>query len=465
MDRMGQGLKGLTARYIDRKRGVSGLEAALLVGLVTAIAIVTITDVGDRTNSLFGEVNDSMVGATGGDGSNAAPDVPALSATSIETLSPAGAYVGTLSASDPDGDSVSFSLASGSDSSAFTIANGNQLLTTQQVDSGVQASFDITIIATDNGSPPASSQGNFTIAVGPGSGGSNNPPNAPAFSGSTTQDEEQSAGTTIGSVSASDPDGDGVILSLQPGGDNEYFSITNGQLRFASRLSHESPQDSNGNNQYELTLVASDTGSPPQVSTSGLTITIDNVNEPPDVSFLTVSSGNPGPNSVHKATEISQYSSAVLFSFSPGRFNLYEADPDGDQLTLSIESVSGHKGDILKSKMYIGAGQALIYAARSGDPSVWQELDWEEGLGCDSPHNFSLPTTCPEDLGVSIVDYLDACSFITVTMTLTEASTPERYSSSKDFVFEIMDRTNNDNQYSCIRPEGGWLVVESGKDY
>jgi Flp pilus assembly pilin Flp len=175
-----RGKPGITA--FRGRRGASLLGYALAVGLISVAALFALSDLGDSVTALFGNVDESLVTATEaatggggdgddeGDGANQAPAAPGLSATSIQENNTAGAVVGTITAVDPDGDTVTFSLASGGDNDFFQIS-GNQLQASgifnyevpQDADTG--NTYAITIIATDDGSPQEDSQANFTITV------------------------------------------------------------------------------------------------------------------------------------------------------------------------------------------------------------------------------------------------------------------------------------------------------------
>ena len=86
--------------------------------------------------------------------------------------------------------------------------------------------------------------------------------------------------------SAPDPDNDQVIWSLS-GDDAGDFSISNtGELTFQTAPDHEAPADDNTDNRYELTVDASD-GS--VKGTLDVTVTVTDVNEPPEFSVETAS--------------------------------------------------------------------------------------------------------------------------------------------------------------------------------
>ena len=101
------------------------------------------------------------------------------------------------------------------------------------------------------------------LAACGGGGGSTNPPEvgnrAPSFGQATYEFSlQENSGILVGSVSASDPDGDALSLSIS-GADSASFSITNaGELSFTEAPDYEAPVDEDSDNRYEITITASD---------------------------------------------------------------------------------------------------------------------------------------------------------------------------------------------------------------
>lgn len=105
---------------------------------------------------------------------------------------------------------------------------------------------------------------------------------APVFSsGDTGSVEENSPPTTVVyDADATDQEGDAITYSLVSGGDNDLFSIdADGKVTFIGSPDFENPLDANGDNAYEITVIASDGF----VSTQqNVTISVTDVNEAPD---------------------------------------------------------------------------------------------------------------------------------------------------------------------------------------
>ncbi|MDE2695370.1 MAG: cadherin-like beta sandwich domain-containing protein [Chloroflexota bacterium] len=68
---------------------------------------------------------------------------------------------------------------------------------------------------------------------------------------------EEGSGTFVGTYTYDDPEAGLARWSLA-GSDHQLFTITNGELRFREAPDFSSPADANGNNRYEVTVLADD---------------------------------------------------------------------------------------------------------------------------------------------------------------------------------------------------------------
>ena len=105
------------------------------------------------------------------------------------------------------------------------------------------------------------------------------PPTFPGETDTQAVDENRSASTIVATVTATDPEGQALTYTLS-GPDAASFNLASaarGQLRANSSLDHETRSS------YEVIVTASD---PYGLSDSvTLTITVTDVDEPPDISF------------------------------------------------------------------------------------------------------------------------------------------------------------------------------------
>ena len=219
--------------------------------------------------------------------------------------------VATYTASDDDaGDTATLSL-SGTDADDFTITSGQ--LTFRQTpttgspqDADSNNIYELTVEASDG-----SNKSTLNVRVKVTESANQSPT---ITSGPITQNHRENtvASSPVGTYVATDPESDGITWSVS-GTDSAHFNITSdGKLRFMVAPDHDRPLDDGGDNNYQVTVAASDgTGR----GTRDVTVTVTDVNEAPSAT---------GAQSV----EVSEGSTTV---------GTYAAtDPDGDVITWSV---------------------------------------------------------------------------------------------------------------------------------
>ena len=184
----------------------------------------------------------------------------------------AGVDIGTaVSATDPDNDTLTYTLG-GANAASFGINSTNgQLRTNAALDYETKTSYSVTITVSDS---KLTDSITVTINV------TDVPENrAPAFSegSSATRSiaENTASGVNIGNaVSATDPDTGNTLTYTLGGTDSASFSInsTNGQLRTSAALNYESKTS------YSVTITVSDSNLTDSIT---VTINVTNVNEAP----------------------------------------------------------------------------------------------------------------------------------------------------------------------------------------
>ncbi|MBF0289814.1 MAG: cadherin domain-containing protein [SAR324 cluster bacterium] len=170
-----------------------------------------------------------------------------MSATSINENKSTGTTVGTLDTTDDDsGDTHIYSLISGTgstDNASFSIS-GSSLLTAASFSYETKSFYSIRIRSTD--SSGATYEEAFTITVN----NANETPTDIALS-ATSVPENQSSGTTVGTLSTTDVDsGDSHTYSLVSGSGN--FSISGSSLLTAASFDYETTTS------YSITIRTSD---------------------------------------------------------------------------------------------------------------------------------------------------------------------------------------------------------------
>ena len=199
------------------------------------------------------------------------PSGGAGAAASAITVNENQTGVTTLTANE----TVTWSLAGGSDQGKFSISAGGVLTFVAApdyevpTDSGADNTYGVQVRATDLAGNSSSQTVTVTVA--------NLPDTPPVISGATslTVDENQTAVTTL---SANRP----VSWSIVGGSDQGAFTINaSGVLTFVSAPDYENPTDSNANNSYIVQVRASESDG--NVATTTVTVLIRNLEDSPPI--------------------------------------------------------------------------------------------------------------------------------------------------------------------------------------
>jgi Ca2+-binding RTX toxin-like protein len=231
----------------DEIAGGGGSDKAVYTGNRADYAI---TDNGDGTwtirDNRAGPVNDGEDTLTGvelaefADGTldidSGGTDLPptglALSAATVAEDAPVGTVVGTLSATDPEGQPLTYTLT-GNAGGRFEIV-GNELRVKVGLDYETATSHGITVTVSDgvNGVSKA-----FAIAVTDVAEAANQAPTGLALSAATVA-ENAPVGAVVGILSATDPEGQPLTYTLT-GDAGGRFEIVGSELRVKAGLDYE----------------------------------------------------------------------------------------------------------------------------------------------------------------------------------------------------------------------------------
>ena len=228
--------------------------------------------------------------------------------TSVDYAENGTTIVAAYSATDPDGDGVTWSVA-GTDAARLSISEDGELTFRSSPDyeapndANADNVYEVTVRASD-GNLASTLDVEITVTDVNESG---------VITGLTSVDYAENGTTIVAAYSATDPDGDSVTWSVA-GTDAARFSIsTLGELTFRSSPDYEAPNDANTDNTYEVTVRASDGN---LVSTLDVEVTVTDVNESGVVT---------GPTSVNYA----ENDTTIVAAYSA-------TDPDGDSVTWSV---------------------------------------------------------------------------------------------------------------------------------
>ena len=201
-------------------------------------------------------------GGGGGDTTSVSPAAPTATPSTVSTLEDVPTS-GTLTASDPDGDPLTYSIASQPSMGSAVITDAATGTFTYAPDPDKNGTDNFTFVANDGSSDSNSADVTINIAADA---------DAPiAQAGDLTTDEDTPAN---GTLTASDPDGDPLTYSIvsPPGiGTGVITEVTTGTYTYTP------DPDQNGPDSF--TFMANDGSTDSNIET--VTITINPVNDPP----------------------------------------------------------------------------------------------------------------------------------------------------------------------------------------
>ncbi|XP_045407001.1 protocadherin gamma-A4 isoform X10 [Lemur catta] len=213
------------------------------------------------------------------------PEITVTSLTSsIQETSPPGTVIALFNVQDSDSGENGLIMCSIPDSLPFTLektyGNYHRLLTHRTLDREEVSEYNITITATDKGTPPLSTETHISLHVGDIN---DNPPIFPQASYSAYIPENNARGTPILSITARDPDsGENSRISYSLAEDtfqgvplSSYISINSntGVLYALRSFDYEQFRD------LQLQVTASDSGNPPLSSNVSLSLFILDQND------------------------------------------------------------------------------------------------------------------------------------------------------------------------------------------
>jgi len=390
-------------------------------------------------------------------------EAPAFTSTNTLTIAE-GATAPTLQAAvtDPEGDSITWSIVGGADSALFSISGTGELSLNapEDYESPGDADSDnqhLVTIRADDGNGNQTDQA-VSVSI-------TDVNEAPVFSsgGSSLQDENT---TTTGYVAAAtDPEGAGLTYSIiGTGADDALFNIdpTTGALTFIVAPDAESAGDADGNNAYEVNLRVSDgTNTVDQA----VTVNVSNVNEAP--TFTSANSDLTLENALatsYVATGTDPESGALSFSLSGAGDDdtLFSIDPSSGALsflaTQDFETPGSFDGDnvfeldVVVSDGALSDNEAVlitvtnanedpVFAASSTTNVVEDQLDsgfaavaTDVDAGDDQTYSLAAGSGTNDNALFQIAPDSGVLSFLTVP----DFETPGSYLSSNTYTVDLV---------------------------
>ena len=185
--------------------------------------------------------------------------------------------VADYDATDPDNDTLVWSLA-GADAAHFEVSAGGVLSFAEppdfeaRADTGRNNVYNVTVRATDRDlNDPSGLRDEVAVAVTV-----RNVNEPPMITGDAAPSYDENGTGDVATYSATDPDGHMIGWSLA-GPDRDVLTVSAGVLSFDSPPDFEDPDDTGGDNDYQVTVVASDGD---RTSELAVTVTVGNKDEP-----------------------------------------------------------------------------------------------------------------------------------------------------------------------------------------
>ncbi len=256
---------------------------------------------------------------------NSAPVIPPDQTFDVVEGSTAA---GNVTATDPNGDPLTFTLNSSvGDTSLFTISSTGALTFNSApnfenpLDADLDKTYEVTVVVNDSNG--GSVEETVTVNV-------TDRNEAPVITVDTpiflTEGE-----TEVTTVSAVDPDGDNVTISLNPTvQDNQFFQIDaqTGELTFLAPPDFENPQNEAGDNRYAVRLTATSRN---HITHLPIAVFVQNVND--ELTFTVsdpfkVKEGELSVGQVSGTTDMGSIDYSIPTGSGDG--DLFQIDADGN---------------------------------------------------------------------------------------------------------------------------------------
>ena len=191
----------------------------------------------------------------------------------VDENSADGTDVGTVTATDPESDTVTYSITAPNNAPFAIGSSTGEITVSGSLDHETKDEYELTVKAADSNSN--SSTVRVTVEV-------NDVNEAPEFDNdeqSFNIPESSTGGRVVGAITADDPDdGDTVTYSITPTDSPFQVNSSTGQITLKSGVDLDFD---NGPKKYVFTLKATDGGTPGLSDTVEVTVNITDANEPP----------------------------------------------------------------------------------------------------------------------------------------------------------------------------------------
>lgn len=298
----------------------------------SATITVTVTDAG--IDQVFGTSDDASIIRNTFVSVTPVNDAPVIANQSflVAENSALGTVVGTVLSTDPENHFRTYAIVSGNTNNAFSISDTSGVIRVANpaaLDFESAPAFQLTVQVTDNGTPQESASAVVTINL-------TNVNEAPIVLGQTISlAENNSAGMLVSTALAVDPENQGVTWAILSGNTGNAFAIN--ADTGAITVANSAALDFEANPIFELTVQATDKGSPQQSAAALFTVNLQNVNEAPVVaaqSFSLAENSAPG-TAVGTAVASDPENQGVTWSIDSGNTgNAFAIDANTGAITV-----------------------------------------------------------------------------------------------------------------------------------
>lgn len=299
---------------------------------------------------------------TASDGSNVDTQAVSITVTNLNEFAPVftsatvdavdedstGSFY-TATATDGDGDTLTYSIAAGGDGALFTIdsATGElSFITSPDFENPTDADTDNVydlVLQVSDGTTNVTQALSVTV---------NNVNSAPVISSSGTATYTENDTSVAYTIAATDGDGDAITYSIT-GADAALFTVNavTGAVSFVASPDFETPTDADGDNVYEINVRASDGV---LTTTQAVSITVENENDvaPVITSGATATIAENSAATVYTATATDADSASLTYSISGTDAALFQINSSTGVVTFITPADFETPGDAGGDNVY-----------------------------------------------------------------------------------------------------------------
>ncbi|WP_303864486.1 cadherin domain-containing protein [Cylindrospermopsis raciborskii] len=371
-----------TSRVLSFKTAPNFEAPGSVAGTNTYSVTVTATDAGGLTATQTVTVNVTDVAEVG--------NPPVITSSSTFSLVENTTAVGTITATDADGDSLTYSISGGADQNLFTINPNTGVLSFKTApnfeapgDAGTNNVYNLQVQVTDGNNPVTQ---DLIITV-------TNVNEAPSFAAPTATFSTSENTTSVGTITAAtDPDAGDTLTYTLSGADADKFNIdsSNRFLSFKTPPNFEAPGSVAGTNTYSVTVTATDAGGLTATQTVTVNVTdVAEVGNPPVITSSSTFSLVENTTAVGTITATDADGDSLTYSISGGADqNLFTINPNTGVLSFKTAPNFEAPGDAGTNNVY-----NLQVRVTDGNNPVTQDLNITVTDVNEAPTAVSLTNT------------------------------------------------------------------------